>query len=228
MVVRLVASFAVAFLASPVLAAAPVVADEVQAETTDFPAETDGAEPASDGAEGAESAAEEAEPEGLPASPKPDLAIWSIVVFGLFVTVLTVMAWKPASAGLNKREQRIRDDLAAAEKNRVESERLMAQHAAEMAKAQEQVKEILAEARRDAEVARQNILTDAQTAAKADRDRALHDIEQAKDQAMAELFSSFNDQLAAATEHVLGKSLTDDTQQKLIDQSISEFRGSRA
>ena len=111
-------------------------------------------------------------------------------MFLLFLAALTYLAWKPVSTGLDRREERIRNDLAAAEKHRVESERLMSQHSAEMAKAQEQVKEILAEARRDAEVAKQNILTEAQSAAKTERDRSLHDIEQAKDQAMAELFDS--------------------------------------
>ncbi|NNJ27404.1 ATP synthase F0 subunit B [Alienimonas chondri] len=173
-------------------------------------------------------AAHDDHPEGLPAGFDADLALVSGIVFLLFLAALTFLAWKPVSAGLNKREERIRSDLATAEKHRVESERLMSQHSAEMAKAQDQVKEILAEARRDAEVARQNILADAQASAKTERDRALHDIEQAKDQAMAELFAGFNDQLAAATEQVLGRTLTDETQQKLIDQSIAEFRGSRA
>ncbi len=220
MAVRLTACLALALFVGP----AP--AQDLLAEAERFEAEDlDGAS----GAHAGEPHAADGTPEkGLPANPKADLAIWSGVVFLLFVAVLTFMAWKPAAAGLDRREARIRNDLAAAEQHRVESERLMSQHSAAMANAQEEVKAILAEARRDAEVARQNILADAQAAAKADRDRAVHDIEQAKDQAMAELFASFNDQLAAATEQVLGKSLTDETQQRLIDRSIEEFRGSRA
>ncbi|MFH5806012.1 hypothetical protein [Alienimonas sp. DA493] len=218
MAVRLLACLALASFAVPATAQ-----DDLLAEAERFGEENTGGVVEEHAGEG-----HGEHPEGLPVEPRADLALWSGIVFLLFVGVLTAMAWKPAAAGLDKREERIRSDLAAAEKHRVESERLMSQHSAEMAKAQDQVKEILAEARRDAEVAKANILAEAQAAAKTERERALHDIEQAKDQAMAELFAGFNDQLAAATEQVLGKSLTDETQQRLIDQSIAEFRGSRA
>ena len=216
MAVRLAACLAFAFLAVPATAQNDLLAEAETFEAEDL-----------DGAVGEH--ADEEHPEGLPVEPRADLALWSGFVFLLFVGVLTAMAWKPAAAGLDRREERIRSDLAAAEKHRVESERLMSQHSAEMSKAQDQVKEILAEARRDAEVAKANILAEAQSAAKTERERALHDIEQAKDQAMAELFAGFNDQLAAATEQVLGRdNLTDETQKRLIDQSIAGFRGSRA
>ena len=198
---------------------APAVADEVAKRA-------DGELVVVDGEHG-EAHAEEHE-DGLPANPSPDLALWTGIVFLLFLAALWFLAWKPVTSGLDKREERIRGDLAAAEKHRVESERLMSQHSAEMANAQEQVKEILAEARRDAEVAAQNVREKAQAEIRAERDRTLHDIEQAKAQAQAELFETFNDQLAAATEQVLGRNLTDETQQRLIDQSIAEFRGSRA
>ena len=52
--------------------------------------------------------------EGVPMSFKTDLAIWSLVVFLLFVFVLKKFAWGPLSAGLDAREQRIREDIAGA------------------------------------------------------------------------------------------------------------------
>ena len=166
--------------------------------------------------------------DGLPAAPDADLAVWTGIVFLLFLSALWFLAWKPVTAGLDKREDRIRNDLAAAERHRVESEQHMARHAAEMANAQEQVKEILAEARRDAEVAKSNILAEAQSAAKTERDRALHDIERAKEQALADLFDTYNDRVAAATESVLRRGLTAEDQSRLIDESVAEFRGARA
>ena len=166
--------------------------------------------------------------EGLPVQADADLALWSGIVFLLFLAALWFLAWKPVSAGLDKREDRIRADINAAEKNRMETERLMAQHRAEMGNAQEQVKEILAEARRDADVARQNILADAQAAAKTERERATHEIERAKEQALAELFDTYNDRVAQATESVLGRGLTPEDQQRLISEAVADFRGSKA
>ena len=161
-------------------------------------------------------------------TPRADLALWSGIVFLLFLGTLTLLAWKPATKGLDAREDRIRGDLAAAERHRLDSERLMKQHSAEMAKAQDSVKEILAEARRDAEVAKANILAEADAAAKAREHRAVTEIARAKDQALAELFDTYNDRVAAATETVLGRGLTDADQRRLIDEAVADFRGSKA
>ena len=49
-----------------------------------------------------------------PITWKTDLALWSLIVFGLFVVVLTRFAWKPLIAGLDKRELGIRSDIEAA------------------------------------------------------------------------------------------------------------------
>ena len=166
--------------------------------------------------------------EGLPVQPHVDLALWSGIVFLLFLAALTYLAWKPVTKGLDAREGRIRADINAAEKNRLDTERLMAQHRGEMANAQEQVKEMLAEARRDADVARQNILADAQAAARAERARAASEIERAKEQALAELFDTYNDRVAAATASVLGRGLSSEDQSRLIDEAVADFRGSKA
>ena len=83
--------------------------------------------------------------EGVPMSFKTDLAIWSLVVFLLFVFVLKKFAWGPLSAGLDAREQRIREDIASAESARERAEAMLADHEAKLAGVQEEVKEILAE-----------------------------------------------------------------------------------
>ena len=207
-------------LAAAACTTAPAAADDVLAEAERYEAED------LDGAVGVH--AGEPHEEGLPVDARADLALWSGIVFLLFVAVLTAMAWKPAAAGLDRREDRIRGDLAAAERHRVESEQLMSRHSAEMAKAQEQVKEILAEARRDADVAKANILAEAQSAAADERKRAVHDIERAKDQALADLFDTYNDRVAAATESVLRRGLTAEDQKRLIDEAVADFRGSKA
>src|SRR5690606_37077254 len=96
-----------------------------------------------------------------------DLSLWSLIVFLLSLAVLTKLAWKPLTSGLDARERRIRDDIAAAETARIKAEQLLAEHSAKLDRVQDEVKAILAEARRDAEVARQNIISSAQSEAEA-------------------------------------------------------------
>ena len=160
--------------------------------------------------------------EGVPMSFKTDLAIWSLVVFLLFVFVLKKFAWGPLSAGLDAREQRIREDIASAESARERAEAMLADHEAKLAGVQEEVKEILAEARRDAEHTKNEIMAAAQGEAEATRDRALGDIERARDMALKDLFDQVSTQVAAATEHVLGRSLDAADQQRLIAEALAD------
>ena len=55
------------------------------------------------------------------------------------------------------------------------------------------------------------------------RERAKEDIAQAKDAALAEVFSSVNGQVASATERVLGRALSDADQDRLISEALAEI-----
>lgn len=152
-----------------------------------------------------------------------DLGLWSMIVFVLFLLVLTKLAWKPLTEGLDSRERRIRDDITGAEAARLKAERMLEEHAAKLDRVQDEVKAILAEARRDAEVARQNIVASAQSEADATKNRAVSEIERARDQALQELFDTMGTRVADATEHVLGHGLNSDVQQRLIDEALTRF-----
>ncbi len=174
-------------------------------------------------AEAAEAAHDAGPPNPVTESLSANLGFWSAIVFVLFLAVLTKLAWKPLAEGLDNRERRIRDDIAAAEASRLKAEKMIAEHAAKLDRVQDEVKAILAEARRDAEVARQNIVSAAQAEADATKNRAIGEIERAKDQALKELFDTMAGRVADATEHVLGRGLNDADQQRLIDEALAGF-----
>lgn len=170
-------------------------------------------------------AAETAEPhqEGVPLQFKADLAMWSGITFVIFIFLLGRFAWKPLIAALDKRESRIRDDITAAQEARVEAERMLAEHARKMANVQDEVRALLAEGRRDAERAKQEIVTEAQKEAEAAKQRAVHEIGRARDAALKDLFDVMASEVAHATEHVLGRSLTGADQDRLIDEALAQF-----
>ncbi len=161
--------------------------------------------------------------EGVPLGFKEDLAIWSLVVFIIFVSVLKKFAWGPLSEGLNKREQRIRQDIADAETARLKAEQMLREHQKKLDQVQDEVKEILAEARRDAEQAKQNILTVAQNEAETTKDRSIVEIERSRDQALKELFDAMAGQVATATEYVLGHGLQPEDQDRLIQEALAQL-----
>ncbi|GDY07586.1 MAG: ATP synthase F0 subunit B [Planctomycetota bacterium] len=152
-----------------------------------------------------------------------DLAIWSLVTFVVYILVLKKAAWGPLIQGLDTRESRMKQQIADAEAARVKAEQMLAEHAKKLDKVQDEVKEILAEARRDAEHTKQDIVATANKEAEATRKRAVEDIEHARDLAMKELFDFVSSNVIGATENVLGRALSDDDQKRLVQDALNQI-----
>lgn len=160
---------------------------------------------------------------GVPIGFQADLALWSLIVFVIFLFVLAKAAWGPMIEGLDKREAGIRSAIAEAEENQRKSQAMLAEYEEKLRGAEQTVAEMVAEAKRDAERTSQDIVTKATADVEAMRDRATGDIQQAKDTALSEVFTSVNAQVAAATERVLGRALNDDDQERLIQEALAEI-----
>ena len=160
---------------------------------------------------------------GVPMTFKGDLALWSFVVFLLFLAVMGKFAWKPMIEGLDKREAGIRNAISEAEENRRKSEALLADYQVKLKSAEQTVAAMVAEARRDAERTSQDLIANAQREVDAIRVRAKEEIRQAKDTALAEVFSQLNSQVILATEHVLGRALTATDQDRLVGEAVAQL-----
>lgn len=135
----------------------------------------------------------------------PKLFLWTLGLFVLFLFVARQLVWTPLIRALDAREARVNRALHGAEAARVEAERLLAEHDARMAEVQEEVKGIVAAARKEAEAEKARIIAEADVEAAALRDRAIAEIEAAHRQAIDDLNAQIDQQAAVATEHVLGR-----------------------
>ncbi len=175
-------------------------------------------------AEGAaHEAATELHEEGVPLRFKADLALWSAVTFVIFLFLLGRFAWNPLIGALNQREGKVRGDIAAAEQARLKAEQLLAEHSKKMAQVQEEIREALAEARRNGEQLKTDIVSKAQKEAEAAKERAVQDISHARDSALKDLFDVMASEVAHATQHVLGRSVNAADQDRLIDEALAQF-----
>ncbi len=154
---------------------------------------------------------------------RTDLTIYSLVVFLLLLFVLSKFAWGPVINALDTREENIRRNIEEAEVALVRAEELQKEREAKLDAVQDEVREILAEARRDAEHTKAEIMATAQKEAEATRKRALDEVDRARAQALNEIFGSMTAQVTAATEHVLGRALTGEDQNRLVEQSLAEL-----
>lgn len=137
----------------------------------------------------AEAAAIEEEGSGNPnpLAVDPDLAIWTLVVFALLFAILAKFAWPQIAAAVDERDRKIAANIAAAAAQNEEARRLLAEHQAKLAAAAGEVRALLEEARRDADVTRKRIEEDGRKAATEEIARASREIERAKDGALQEL-----------------------------------------
>lgn len=159
----------------------------------------------------------------VPLKWKSDLALFSLITFILFVVVLGKFAWGPMIQGLDKREAGIMKAISDAEDNRRKSQAMLAEYDQKLKAAEQTVQAMVAEARRDAERAGQDLIASAQREVGLIRDRAKDDIRQATDTALAEVFTQINSKVVLATERVLGRALQDGDQERLVSEALAEI-----
>lgn len=178
---------------------------------------------AAEGAHGSEDTGGHGEKATPPLHFSRDLALWSLIVFVLLLVVLKKTAWGPIIEGLDKRESGIRSAIADAEENHRKSQALLAEYEAKLRDAEQTVAEMVAEAKRDAERTSQDVVAKTQSEVEAMRQRATDEIGRAKDAALADVFESVNSRIALATEHVLGRALSGDDQERLVEEALTEI-----
>ena len=165
--------------------------------------------------------------EGCLEAPNPIIPEWTEVIWGgiAFVVLLALMQWKlfPAvKRGMDRRAEKIRDDLDAAETARTEALEVKAGYEAELADARTEAGRITDAARADAEGVRVELIARAEAEAAELRQRSDLDVEAAKRQALADLQGEVSAIVIGAAETVIGQNLDHDTQVQLIESYIDE------
>lgn len=151
------------------------------------------------------------------------LAVSTVIVFIGVLLVLWRFAWGPLSKALDEREHHQEETLRQAEHARSESERMLAEHRALIAQANDQVRAILEEARRDADHTANEILQKARDEAESAKQRAERDIVQARDQALSEIWTRTADLAVNVAGKVLSREIGPDEQRRLAEAAISEL-----
>lgn len=158
-----------------------------------------------------------------PLKAEPTLAIWTLLVFLCLLAVLGKYAWKPLLTALHERERHLQHTLDETERARSESEALLAEHRRQMSRAADEVRALLDQARRDAQVTAEGMIRQAQEEAEAARQRAQRDIASARDQALAEIWQKTADMAVQTAGRVLATELSPDDHRRLLDAAIREL-----
>ena len=142
--------------------------------------------------------------------------------FLVLLLFLRLVVYKPLVNLLEKRQEFIANNVAAAEEERKQAEALRQQYLADMAKARTQAQEMIKQATKAGEEQARQIIEAAKEEAAKAKDSALQDIQREKEKAVAEL----RDHVATLSVLVAGKIISrridDDIQRSLVDEFIKE------
>ena len=139
------------------------------------------------------------------------------------LAVLWKFAWGPIIDALEHRERGIHEHIAGAERANDEAKRNLADYEKKLAEAANEVREMIEEARRDADHTKQDIVADAKREAEAERDRALRDIETAKGTALKELAENSANLAVDLAGKIIQEKLRPEDHSALIRKAVDGF-----
>ena len=155
-------------------------------------------------------------------SPGLGLMIWTLILFLFTMWVLSKVAFPKIQEALDKRANAISESIEAAERQRKESDELLAEYRSRLAEAREQADDIMARARKSAETAE----AEAAAAGREKREElveaAKRDIEAETRRSLDQIRQEVADLTVLATERVTRKSLNPDDQKRLVEEALSE------
>ena len=156
-------------------------------------------------------------------SPGIGTIFWSVLIFGLFLMILTKFAWKPILAAVKARDEMIKGSLASAEKAREEMLKLQSDNEAILRKAREERELILKEARD----IRDKLIAEAKGKASEEAEKLVEKartgIEREKTKALSEIHEQVATLSVEIASKLLGEKLAQSGEQKkLIDKYMKD------
>jgi F-type H+-transporting ATPase subunit b len=155
--------------------------------------------------------------------PGIGVMVWTLIAFGISLLILRKLAFPRIAEALDKRRKAIVESIDAAERTRVEADKLLQEYRERLREAREQADDIVSRSRKAAD----RLQDEAKVAANEKREELMEqtrrDIEQETRRAIDQIRREVADLTVMATEKVTRKSLDDDDHRRLIDEALSEF-----
>jgi F-type H+-transporting ATPase subunit b len=145
--------------------------------------------------------------------------------FVVFLALMWTFAFKPISALLANRKARIEQGLADAEQAAKDRESAEQERLATLAEARRESNEILARAQKVAQETRDADIAATRAELERLRTKATDEIEAEKGRALSELRSEVADLALAAAGKVLGESMNDARQRRLVEEFLKAPAG---
>jgi F-type H+-transporting ATPase subunit b len=156
-------------------------------------------------------------------TPGVGLMIWTLLVFGLTMLLLSKLAFPRIGQALDRRQRAIEESIDTAERTRKEADRLLAEYRERLTEARQQADDIVARARKAGEQQEADAVAKARERREELLAQARRDIEAETRRAIQEIRAEVADLTVMATEKVTRKTLTTEDQRRLVDDALAEL-----
>jgi F-type H+-transporting ATPase subunit b len=155
--------------------------------------------------------------------PDVDLALFSLIIFLGLLAILAKFAWKPLLDSLDRREKSIANQIDSAQQANEQAQAKLREYEQRLAKASDEAAAMLTQARQEAVKAKEQIVAEANAEARRQRERAITDIQAAKNQALRELAERSIDSAVTLAGNLVGKEIDRNAHNQLIRESLDRF-----
>jgi F-type H+-transporting ATPase subunit b len=156
-------------------------------------------------------------------TPNVGLMVWTLVLFGVSMLILWKVAFPRISAALDRRQHAIELSIDEADEIRRKADELLEEYRARLAEARQQADEIVDRARKAGEAHERDSEADAQQRRERLLEQTRRDIELETQRAIQEIRREVADLTVLATERVTRKTLTEEDQRRLVEETLKEI-----
>ncbi len=154
--------------------------------------------------------------------PKMAEFVPALIAFLVILAVMAKLVWPPVLEMMEKRQQKIQDDLDAAERSKIEAAEEAKSYEAKILEAHHEADAIVAKAKKEAEEVRSAVLAKAQREAADIIAKAHGAVDSERHKAMIELSSSVVDLSVEIASKIIGNDLSVEEQRKLAEKYLAE------
>ncbi len=156
-------------------------------------------------------------------TPNVGLMIWTLVVFGISLFILTKAVLPRIGTALDPRRKVIDESIDAADRTRREADEVLVEYRELLKEARQQAEEIVERARQAATAHERDARTAAQARGEQMLEQTRREIEAESRRMIDEVLRDVADLTVLATERVTRKVLTEQDQRRLVEDALSEL-----
>ncbi|MEH7074370.1 F0F1 ATP synthase subunit B [Neobacillus drentensis] len=147
---------------------------------------------------------------------------FQLIVFLILLALLKKFAWGPLMGIMKQREEHIGNEIGAAEKSRLEAEKILQEQRNLLKEARNDAQSLIESAKKQGDIQREEIIALARTEADRIKDAAKLEIEQQKEKAVAAIREQVASLSVMIASKVIEKEITAADQDQLINEYIKE------